>query len=63
MRIALRRTRAEAAPESPRPIALAKGGTVAPFLRRPSALALGGRHPARNVPAVSRIVLRSLNLR
>lgn len=68
MRIALRRARAEVSPESPRPIALANGGTVAPFLRRPS-LALGERHPARrlrarlDVPAVSRIVLRPLSLR
>jgi len=69
MRIALRRARAELSPESPRSIALAKEGTVAPFLRRPSALALGDRHPAGrlrarlDVPAVSRIVLRPLNLR
>jgi hypothetical protein len=70
MRIALRRARAEVSPESPRPIALANGGTVAPFLRRPSlSLTLGERHPARrlrarpDVPTVSRIVLRPLNLR
>jgi len=69
MRIALRRARAEVSPESPRPIALANGGTVVPFLRRPSVLAAGQRHPARrlrarlDVPAVSRIVLRPLNLR
>jgi hypothetical protein len=67
MRIALRRARAEVSPESPRPIALASGGMVAPFLRRPSALS--ERHPARRLrarpgaPAVSRIVLRPLNLR
>ena len=69
MRIALRRARAEASPESPRAISVAKGGTVAPFVRRPSMLALGERHPARrlrarpDVPATSRIVLRPLNLR
>ena len=69
MRIAIRRARAEVSPESCRPIALAKGGTVAPFLRRPSVLALGERHAARrlrarlDVPAVSRIVLRPLSLR
>jgi hypothetical protein len=69
MRIALRRARAEVSPENVRPLALAKGGTVAPFVRRPSALSLGDRHSPRrlsapaNVPAVSRIVLRPLTLR
>jgi hypothetical protein len=69
MPIALRRSRAEGATESPRTIALAKGGTVAPFLRRPSAFSLGDRRPARrlsealDVPRVSRIVLRPLSLR
>lgn len=71
MPIALRRSRGESATEPARTIALAKGGTVAPFVRRPPAgLALGSRRPARRlsdegagVPAVSRIVLRPLTLR
>jgi hypothetical protein len=69
MPLALRRSRAEGTTESPRTIALAKGGSVAPFVRRPG-LPLGQpRRPARrlhdglDVPAVSRIVLRPLNLR
>jgi hypothetical protein len=70
MPIALRRTRTDSASEPARTIALAKGGAVAPFVRRPSAgLTLGDRRPARRladgpgVPAVSRIVLRGLALR
>jgi hypothetical protein len=67
MRIAaLRRPRAEETFESPRTIALARGGTVAPFLLRPPH---DDRQPARrlrapaNVPTSSRIVLRPLTLR
>jgi hypothetical protein len=69
MPIALRRSRADSAEQTARTsIALAKGGAVAPFVRRPG-LALGERRPARRlsdsvgVPAVSRIVLRSPTLR
>ena len=67
MRIASRRNRADGAGDLLRTLALAKAGTIAPFLRRP--LDLGERRPPRrleaprNVPAVSRIVLRPLNLR
>jgi len=71
MRTALRRLRDEGDTESPRTIAWAKGGAVAALLRRPSGglgercPPLGGRlRDARSrVPAVSRIVLRPLNLR
>jgi hypothetical protein len=67
MPIAPRRTPVARAAEPARTIALAKGGAVAPFVRRPSA-SLGSRRPARlaeslGVPAVSRIVLRALTLR
>ena len=59
MRIAVRRFRTSGDSESPRTIALAKPGTVAPFLRRP-ARRLSAAH---DVPALSRIVLRPLTLR
>lgn len=69
MRIAVRRNRAEGDHGSPSTIALAPESPVAPLVRRPSILGLGPRRPPRrlsadgDVPAVSRIVLRPLNLR
>jgi hypothetical protein len=69
MPIAPRRTPADELARSPRTIALAKDGPAPGFHRRPAILPLGARRPARrlgargDVPAVSRIVLRSLSLR
>jgi hypothetical protein len=68
MPLSLRRDRAPGTTRSSQTIALVPGGSVAPFVRRPAALAQT-RRPARrlgaalDVPAVSRIVLRPLNLR
>jgi hypothetical protein len=65
MRIASRRNQADGAGELPRIVALARSGTIASFLRRP----MGERRPPRrlqaviDVPAHSRIVLRSPNPR
>jgi hypothetical protein len=68
MPLSLRRDRAPGTTGSSDTIALVPGGSVAPFVRRPSALSQT-RRPARRLsasldcPAVSRIVLRPLNLR
>lgn len=64
MRIAVRRVRAGVDPrgelQAPRTIALPKPGAVAPFVRRRPARRL---QAPLDVPAVSRIVLRSFTLR
>lgn len=57
MRIAVRRVRAEEDLQSPSTIALPKPGNVAPMLRRRPARRL---QAPLDVPATSRIVLRSL---